>query len=157
MSDRNGHAPILMAEDDDDDFYLTRAAFEKASVANPLVRVRDGVELLEYLRGRGEWSEPGSAPEPVLVLLDLNMPRKDGREALCEIRNDPDLGPIPVVVLTTSQAEEDVLRSYELGVNTFIRKPVTFRGLVRAVKVMGEYWLEIAELPRGQVVRREER
>lgn len=154
MSKADRRAPILMAEDDDDDFYLTRKAFREASVENPLVRVHNGVELLEYLRGRGEWGEPDPAREPVLVLLDLNMPRMDGREALAEIRKDPELRRIPVVVLTTSKAETDVLRSYELGVNTFVRKPVTFRGLVRAVEVMEEYWLEIAELPRGRVIRR---
>jgi CheY-like chemotaxis protein len=138
---------ILIAEDDDDDYYLTAEAMKQAHLLNELVRVHDGEELLDYLRHRGAYAAPQAAPEPALILLDLNMPRKDGREALREIKCDPDLRRCPVVVLTTSRAEEDIIRSYELGVNSFVTKPVTFPGLVEAVKVLGRYWFEIVELP----------
>ena len=138
---------ILLAEDDDDDFYLTREAFKEAHLLNELRRVRDGEELMDYLLHRGVYSAQDSAPEPALILLDLNMPRKDGREALREIKSDPVLRRYPVVVLTTSHAEEDIVRSYELGVNSFISKPVTFPGLLDAVRVLGRYWFEIVELP----------
>ena len=136
---------ILCAEDDDDDFMLTREALQEAHLLNRLERVEDGVELLEYLRHSGRDSK--KYPQPALILLDLNMPRKDGREALREIKADNALRQYPVVVLTTSKAEEDVIRSYDLGVNSFIIKPVTFGGLVEAVKVLSRYWFELVELP----------
>jgi len=103
--------------------------------------------LLDFLRRRGRYADPAAAPRPGLILLDLNMPRKDGREALAEIKADPDLRRIPVVVLTTSKAEEDIYRTYDLGVNSFITKPVTFEGLVSVMKALGQYWFEIVELP----------
>ena len=109
--------------------------------------MKDGEELMHYLRHQNDFSNPEKSPEPSLILLDLNMPRMDGREALREIKSDPKLRHIPVVVLTTSRAEEDVVRSYDLGVNSFIAKPVTFQGMVEAMKVLGKYWFEVVALP----------
>lgn len=147
---RNGRGiVILCAEDDDDDRLLIREAWEEGRLANELRFVNDGEELMEYLQHRGTWSDPASAPRPGLILLDLNMPRKDGREALQEIRQDPDLRRIPVVVLTTSKAEEDILRSYDLGVNSFITKPVTFDSMVETLQTVGRYWFEIVEIPQS--------
>ncbi len=140
---------ILMADDDPDDCMLAEEALREARLINELRTVADGEELLEYLRGEGRYAAPGSAPRPGLVLLDLNMPRKDGREALREIKSDPRLRRIPIVVLTTSRAEEDILRSYDLGVNSFCTKPVTFDGLVKLMRTMACYWFEIVELPPG--------
>jgi DNA-binding NarL/FixJ family response regulator len=102
---------------------------------------------MDYLYRRGAYADPIDSPRPGVILLDLNMPKKDGHEALEEIKNDPGLRRIPVVVLTTSKAEEDVIRSYNLGVSGFIAKPVTFGGLVEAIKALGRYWFEIVELP----------
>jgi CheY-like chemotaxis protein len=143
-------APItlLMAEDDADDRLMAQEALEEIRLANELHFVEDGEELLDYLRGRGRYAER-KPPRPGLILLDLNMPRKDGREALSEIKADPALRRIPIVVLTTSQAEEDILRTYDLGVSGFIVKPVTFQGLVDVLKVVSDYWLQIVELPRN--------
>jgi two-component system response regulator len=138
---------ILLADDDEDDRLMTRDALRDARLHNPLRTVIDGVELMEYLRREGEYGDPKESPRPGMILLDLNMPRMDGREALGAIKGDPDLRSIPVVVLTTSKAEEDVVRSYDLGVNSFITKPVTFLGLVEVMKVFSRYWLEIVDLP----------
>lgn len=141
---------ILLAEDDDDDYLLTTQALQEHRLINTVHRVHDGVELLEYLHRQGDYAKPDSAPQPSLILLDLNMPRKDGREALREIKADPKLRRLPVVVLTTSRAQEDIVRSYDLGVNSFISKPVGFHGLVDAVKVLGRYWFEVVELPEAE-------
>ena len=138
---------ILLAEDDDDDFFLTEQALREAHLLNPLQRVCDGEALMDYLHRRGAYRDPGKSPIPALILLDLNMPKKDGREALAEIKSAPELRHFPVVVLTTSKAEEHIVRSYQLGVNSFISKPVTFEGLVDAVRVLGHYWFELVELP----------
>lgn len=138
---------ILMAEDDADDRLLVREAFEESRLVNELRFVEDGEELLDYLKGRGRFAGEGSAPRPGLILLDLNMPRKDGREALREIKEDADLRRIPVVVMTTSKAEEDIFRSYDLGASSFITKPVTFERLVDLMKTLGQYWIEFVELP----------
>ena|SRR5689334_3625961 len=138
---------ILLAEDDDDDYLLTTQALQTNRLLNDIHRVHDGVELLEYLYRQGVYSHPGAAPAPSLILLDLNMPRKDGREALREIKTSPHLRHVPVVVLTTSHAQEDIVRSYDLGVNSFISKPVSFQGLVDSVRVLGRYWFEVVELP----------
>jgi CheY-like chemotaxis protein len=138
---------ILMADDDPDDCMLAEDALREARLINEFRTVADGEELMEYLRGYGSYAAPASAPRPGLILLDLNMPRKDGREALHEIKGDPALRHIPVVVLTTSHAEEDILRTYDLGVNSFCAKPVTFEGLVRLMRTIGCYWFEIVELP----------
>ncbi len=138
--------PILIAEDDEDDRLLTQEAFEESRIRNDLVFVEDGERLMHYLKREGEYSG-SSHPLPGLIILDLNMPRKDGREALAEIKNDPVLRRIPVVVLTTSAAEADVIHSYDLGVAGYIVKPVTFDGLVTALEKLGSYWLEIVHLP----------
>lgn len=143
-----GPVPILLAEDDPDDQAFTREAMTESRLANELIIVEDGQELLDYLRREGQYAEPAKAPRPGLILLDLKMPRKDGLEALEELKADPALRQIPVVVLTTSRADEDISRSYALGVNSFIRKPVTFDGLVEAIRGLGRYWFEIVELPR---------
>ena len=139
---------ILICEDDADDRLLTQQALEDAHVANAVHFVEDGEQLLDYLYQRGEYGgETGKAPRPGLILLDLNMPKMDGREALKVIKGDKALHDIPVVVLTTSGLDQDIIRSYQLGVNSFITKPVTFSGLVEAMNVLGRYWLEIVELP----------
>lgn len=140
---------ILMAEDDVDDQMLVEESLEEARLANELHIVSDGEELIEYLQRRGEYEDPESSPRPGLILLDLNMPRKDGREALKEIKADPKLRGIPIIALTTSQAEEDILNTYDLGVNSYVTKPVTFDDLVEIMKVLGRYWFEIVELPQG--------
>lgn len=139
---------VLLAEDDEDDYLLTKKAFEDSRLINELRWVRDGEALMDYLHRRGEYQATATSPRPVIILLDLNMPKKDGREALKEIKSDQDLRRIPVVVLTTSKTEEDILRSYDLGANSFIRKPVNFEQFVRAVQVLKQYWLEVVELPK---------
>jgi CheY-like chemotaxis protein len=138
---------ILMADDDPDDCLLVSKAFKTSRLCNDLRFVSDGEDLMDYLYQRGKYKELDHAPRPGLILLDLNMPRKDGREALKEIKADPDLREIPIVVLTTSKDEEDVLKSYNLGANSYITKPVTFEGLVEVVRSLGKYWFEIVELP----------
>lgn len=138
---------ILMAEDDPEDRLLTKEGFEESRLVNDLRFVKDGEELMDYLRRRGQFSDARESPRPSLILLDLNMPRKDGREALAEIRADPELRCIPIVVLTTSKAEENIVRSYTLGANSYITKPVTFDGLVQALQALSVFWLEIVELP----------
>jgi CheY-like chemotaxis protein len=137
---------ILLADDDADDRMLARDALAESRLANDLRFVEDGEDLMHYLRRTGRFAD-ADAPRPGLILLDLNMPRKDGREALREIKGDSSLRHIPIVVLTTSKAEEDIYRSYDLGVNSFITKPVTFDGLVSVMKALGRYWFEIVELP----------
>jgi CheY-like chemotaxis protein len=144
---------ILICDDDEDDRLLTRQALEDAHVANAVHFVADGEQLLDYLYQRGEYAgETGIAPRPGLILLDLNMPNMDGREALKVIKDDETLRDIPVVVLSTSGLDEDIVRSYKLGVNSFITKPVTFSGFVEAMNVLGRYWLEIVELPPSPVM-----
>jgi CheY-like chemotaxis protein len=138
---------ILIADDDADDRMMASEALEESRLANDLRFVEDGEELLDYLYHRGRVAGGGGGPRPGLILLDLNMPRMDGREALREIKSDPALRSIPVVVLTTSKAEEDIYRTYDLGVNSFITKPVQFEGLVEVMRTVGKYWFEIVELP----------
>ncbi len=140
---------ILMADDDEDDCLMVKEALEEARLANDLRFVGDGEELMDYLYHRGKYSGSNS-PRPGLILLDLNIPRKDGREALKEIKGDPDLRQIPIVVLTTSKAEEDIYCTYDLGVNSFITKPVTFEGLVDVMKALAKYWFGIVELPHSK-------
>ena len=137
---------ILMADDDADDRMLAQDAMAESRLGNAFRCVEDGQELMDYLNRAGKYATI-DAPRPGLILLDLNMPRKDGRQALEEIKSNPDLRRIPVVILTTSKTEEDVLRSYDLGANSFITKPVTFDGLVQAMDAFSRYWLEIVELP----------
>lgn len=140
-------AIILMAEDDEDDYLLTKDAFQEGRILNKLYRVKNGEELMDYLLHQGRYSNAEDAPEPAIILLDLNMPRKDGREALREIKSNALLRRIPVVVLTTSKSEEDILQSYEIGVNSYIRKPVSYDRLLEIINKVTEYWLQIVILP----------
>jgi two-component system, response regulator len=139
--------PILIADDDQDDLEMIQEALKESRLLNNIHCVNDGEELMDYLHHRGKFSDPVLNPTPGLILLDLNMPRMDGREALREIKKDPNLRQIPIVVLTTSQAEEDIFRTYDLGVNSFITKPVSFESLVKVMKALGQYWFDIVELP----------
>ena len=138
---------ILMAEDDPDDQLLTSEAFEEVYLRNPLEIVNDGEELMDYLYQRGDFSSREGLPLPGLILLDLNMPRKDGREALQEIKTNDKFKSIPIVILTTSKADEDIIRSYELGANSYITKPVTLKNLMQVVTALGDYWTQIVTLP----------
>ena len=141
---------ILMGDDDEDDRLLTQDALAESRVLNTLYCVEDGVELLEYLRREGEYQDKAKSPRPDLILLDLNMPRKDGREALKEIKENPDLKGIPVVILTTSKQEEDKVKGYDLGAASYIAKPVNFEGLVDLMKTLGKYWIEFVEFPEPE-------
>lgn len=138
---------ILMAEDDSDDRLLAQDALKESGVGMELRFVEDGVELMDYLNHRNKYARPESSPRPGLIILDLNMPRKDGREALQEIKKDPELKQIPVVVLTTSTAPADIIRVYELGANSFISKPVAFNALVGLLKSVTDYWFNVVVLP----------
>ena len=153
MRNANGLVTILMAEDDPDDRLLVEDAFTEIRLDNPLDFVVDGVELMDYLHRRGAYAHLAGTQLPGLILLDLNMPRKDGREALNEIKRDEMLRKIPIVVLTTSKADEDLLASYNLGANSFIVKPVTFDKLVEVVRVVTDYWLCIVTLPTSAAGR----
>lgn len=154
MSDANiqrQSVTILMADDDEDDRELARDALHEARLLNDLRFCVDGADLLDYLRRQGTYADPSvEAPRPGIILLDLNMPKKNGREALAEIKSDESLRRIPIVVLTTSNDEQDVLRTYDLGASSFITKPVTFGGLVEVMKAWGRYWFEIVDLPNGE-------
>ncbi|GAC14441.1 response regulator [Aliiglaciecola lipolytica] len=138
---------ILMADDDDDDRLLAQDALNESRVLNNLQCVEDGVELMNYLKRNGKYADKEAYPRPGLILLDLNMPRMDGREALAEIKADPNLKSIPVVILTTSKEEEDKVKGYDSGAASYITKPVNFEGLVEVMKALGKYWVEIVELP----------
>ena len=146
VSNHSRQIMILMADDDPEDRMLAKDALEEHRLSNHLEFVEDGEELMDYLHRRGQYSELIDSPLPGLILLDLNMPRKDGREALAEIKADPNLKRIPIAVLTTSKAEEDILRTYELGVSGFVVKPVRLDGLVHVMKSLVQYWFEIVEL-----------
>jgi CheY-like chemotaxis protein len=148
MNDGRRPITILLADDDEDDRKLAQDALAESRLANDFHTVEDGEELMDYLLRRGKYAALADSPRPGLILLDLNMPKKDGREALREIKADPSLRRIPVVVLTTSKAEEDIYRTYDLGANSFITKPVMFESLVRVMRELGTYWFEIVELPR---------
>lgn len=138
---------IVVADDDADDRLMIKDAFEESKLGNPVDFVEDGVELMEYLNRQGKWAHLANQPFPGFILLDLNMPRKDGRTALKEIKESAEHHRIPIVILTTSKAEEDIIRTYNLGVNSFICKPVSFDKLVDIVKTVGHYWIEIVALP----------
>jgi CheY-like chemotaxis protein len=138
---------ILIADDDADDRAFMKEALAECRVANKVEFVEDGEELLDYLRHRGRYANRDRSPRPGLILVDLNMPKKDGREAIAEIKADDDLRMIPIIVLTTSKADEDIYGTYDLGVNSFITKPVTFEGLVAVMKMLKQYWFEVVELP----------
>ena len=141
---------ILLVDDDEEDLVMAQEALRESRLGNDLRTTHDGEELMDYLLRRGQYADAADSPKPGLILLDLNMPKKDGREALAEIKANPELRKIPVIVLTTSKAEEDIFRTYDLGVNSFITKPVTFSGLVEAMRVVSQYWFEIVELPDGR-------
>jgi CheY-like chemotaxis protein len=138
---------ILLADDDDEDRMLACDALAESRLSIYISCVTDGEDLMDYLHRHGKYSPPAVAPRPALILLDLNMPKKDGREALREIKSDPALRQIPVVVMTTSKAEEDIFHSYDSGASSFISKPVTFEGLIEVMKGLGRYWFETVELP----------
>jgi CheY-like chemotaxis protein len=146
MISRRQSLTVLVADDDEEDRGFIRRAWDKSRAANDLRFVSDGEELTEYLCHTGRYTDPASAPRPGVILLDLNMPRKDGREALREIKANPQLQQIPIIILTTSQADEDICRSYDLGANSYITKPATFRALVDILQVLGKYWIEIVDL-----------
>ena len=147
----NGHATnghpieILLVEDNPGDARLTQEAMREAKMSNRLNVVEDGVEAMAFLRREGRFAD---APRPDLILLDLNLPRKDGRAVLAEVKADPDLRRIPVVVLTTSQAEEDVIRAYDLHANCYVTKPVDFERFMTIVKQIDEFWVKVVTLPR---------
>ena len=147
MTDGRSPVEILLVEDNPGDERLTREALREGKVYHNLHWVMDGVEAMAFLRRQGKYA---NVPRPDIVLLDLNLPRKDGREVLAEIKSDPLLRSIPVVVLTTSKAEEDILRTYDLGASSYITKPVTFAALLDVVSTLGKYWLEIVELPTSE-------
>jgi CheY-like chemotaxis protein len=142
---------ILMADDDPEDREMTREAFHECRLTNDLRFVEDGAELMDYLCRRNEYSDPDRSPRPGLILLDLNMPKKDGREALREIQANPNLRTIRVVVLSTSNSKDDILRTYDLGASSYVTKPATFTALVDVIGTLGRYWLEIVELPNDEV------
>lgn len=141
--------PILIADDDEDDRQMIKEALQESRLLNKLYFVSDGEELMNYLQHKSGFEDQNKYPLPGLILLDLNMPKKDGREALKEIKGNSNLRQIPVVVLTTSKAEEDIFRTYNSGVNSFITKPVVFTALVQIMKDLGRYWFEIVELPEN--------
>lgn len=148
MRDEPNPIVILLADDDQEDRMLACDALVESRLSNTIHCVEDGEELMDYLNRRCKYSPPADAPRPGLILLDLNMPKMDGREALREIKADAVLRQIPVVVMTTSKADEDILRSYDSGASSFIAKPMTFEGLVELMKGLGRYWFEIVELPK---------
>lgn len=143
----NGPIIILLAEDDPDDCYLIGEALSESNVPHKLFTVKNGEELMDYLYNRNEYKDTDKWPRPGLILLDLNMPLKNGIAALEDIKNDPGLKRIPIVVLTTSQSEEDVIQTYEMGISSFITKPMTFTALVDAMRSLGEYWDKLVKLP----------
>jgi len=147
MNDISPTRRILMAEDDADDRLLVKDALAECHWEGDLRFVENGEELLDYLMRRGKYGQSAMAPRPGLILLDLNMPRKDGREALREIKADAELGRIPVVIFTTSKADTDIGRLYDLGANSFISKPIQFDALVSVMRTLGQYWFGIVELP----------
>lgn len=141
--------PLLLVEDSPEDFEATVRALRKAGLANPIVRCEDGDDALDFLHRRGRYAE-ASAPRPGIVLLDLNLPGTDGREVLAEIKGDPALRSIPVVILTTSTDERDVERCYIAGANSYVKKPVDLDGFMRAIQRLKEFWFEIVIVPRTE-------
>lgn len=141
---------ILMADDDEDDRLLTRDALQESKVLNELIFVENGMQLWYYLKGEGEYTDRAKFPLPGIILLDLNMPVMDGREVLKKIKSDSTLRRIPIVILTTSKAEEDKYRTYDLGAASYITKPVSFEALVELMRALGRYWIEFVDLPQPQ-------
>jgi two-component system response regulator len=140
---------ILIVEDNDDDFFATMRAFKKANLINPIQRCTNGEQTLDYLFQRGDFSAPGKAPRPSIILLDLNLPGTDGREVLRLIKDDINLMPIPVIVLTTSNAEQDIERCYAAGANSYVQKPVDLTGFIQAIARLTNYWLNVSVLPKN--------
>ena len=149
MREVQGMECVLCADDDENDYVLLSCAARRAQLPVPLGWVKNGLELLDYLRHQGPYSEAAHYPKPVLVLLDLNMPCKNGRETLLDIRSDPSLRSLPVVILTTSKAVPDVQFAYETGANSFITKPPEFQGLVEIMEVIKRYWFQLVRLPEN--------
>lgn len=147
MNNQRQSITILMADDDADDRFLTQEAFSESFLLHDLRFVEDGEELMAYLRHQGNYSEPDQAPRPEIILLDLNMPRKDGREALAEIKTDPTLRQIPIIIFTTSRDQKDIYQSYDLGANSFMVKPTSFEELVHTLRSIEHYWFELVKLP----------
>lgn len=148
MVNMHEHQPILLVEDSPEDVEATVRALRKAGLANPIHHCLDGDEALDYLRRRGKFSDPATAPRPGVVLLDLNLPGTDGREVLTEAKSDPELKSIPVIVLTTSADDRDISRCYEAGANSYIKKPVDIEGFMQAIRRLTDYWFEVVILPR---------
>jgi len=145
--DESPPVEILLVEDNPGDYRLTKEALHEGKVYNNLHWAKDGVEAIEFLKRRGKYKD---APRPDIILLDLNLPKKDGREVLSEIKSDEELRAIPVVVLTTSKAEEDVLRSYDLHANCYVTKPVDLEQFIRVVQSIDNFWLTVVTLPNGK-------
>jgi CheY-like chemotaxis protein len=140
--------PILLVEDSPEDFETTQRAFRRSGLKNPIYRCADGDEALDFLHRRGDYADPDKAPRPGVILLDLNLPGTDGREVLSEIKNNPDLKQIPVIVLTTSKDERDVEVCYRCGANSYIQKPVDLDGFMKAIERLNDYWFEVVILPK---------
>ena len=151
MSSENRLFTILMVDDDPDDRLLFKEACEEVRLRNPIEFLENGEQLIDYLKRQGDYAGRSGEPYPGVILLDLNMPLKDGREALEEIKTDPDLRHIPIVVLTTSKSEDDILSSYGLGASSYIVKPISLDRLMRVVNSIGEYWVEIVQVPSADV------
>ncbi|KTD26111.1 two-component response regulator [Legionella lansingensis] len=141
---------ILLIEDSNEDYYATKRAFEKSGVANQLYRCADGIEALDYLYRRDKYADPLTSPRPNVILLDLNLPKKDGRDVLKTVKSDPDLQIIPIIVLTTSLDERDINYCYQMGANSYIQKPVDLNRFIEAIRRLKDYWFEIVILPRGK-------
>lgn len=146
--DNSSHIPILMAEDDEDDVLFATRAFKQAKLLNPLYIVENGQELIDYLLGHEVYKDRSKYPLPGLILLDLNMPIKNGFEALTEIKETESIKHIPIVVLTSSPADLDILKSYRGGVSGYIKKPISIDQLIGVLQSLGKYWFEIVELPK---------
>jgi CheY-like chemotaxis protein len=146
MSSARQSLAVLVADDDEDDRGLIRKAWNKSRLANDIRFVEDGHELTEYLNHAGKYADPASAPRPGVILLDLNMSRKDGREVLRDIKANPGLRHIPVIILTGSRADEDISSSYDLGANSYITKPASSKAMADVLHVLGKYWIEIVDL-----------
>ncbi|CAA9456113.1 MAG: Two-component transcriptional response regulator, LuxR family [uncultured Rubrobacteraceae bacterium] len=153
MREAKLHTTLLLADDDPDDRLLIKEALEESRLVADLRSVEDGEELMDYLHRRGRYAESSASPHPDLILLDLKMPRKSGHQALEEIKATPELRCIPIVVLTTSKAEEDIARAYASGANSFIVKPTSFGTLIEAMKTLRGYWFELITLPPGRIGR----
>ena len=146
MREQNPTPLLLMAEDNDEDFFLAQEALGRCRARHRLSRVRDGLELMDYLLRRGPYADPASSPRPTVILLDLNMPRKDGFETLREIKSDPALRRIPVVIFTTARVDENVQRGYDLGCNAFVQKPIGLAPLTRTLDAVSQLFLDLAAL-----------